>query len=207
MKNIQLLDGKVDVIKSETVLSLKTLRIVQLTERHQKYDGSQSVEFMWSLCQRKPGVTVVIHCTTTDEILLVEQFRPATLLPPFLTDETVFVGNGRTLELVAGGLGNEDPEDCARREAVEEAGIELSSLTKIGEFYLSPGVTNEKIISYYAPVSSKEFSGVNCGLVDENEDTLVHWVKLSTAKEMILSGEIDDVKTRDGIMWLLCMKK
>src|SRR4051794_9891078 len=51
--------------------------------------------------------------------ILVRQFRA----PLFYA-----VGLEQTLEVIAGGLQSDEPRECVRREAIEEAGIRLRNL-------------------------------------------------------------------------------
>ena len=60
-------------------------------------------------------------------------------------------------EIVAGTLEvNEDPKECFKRESIEEVGVEIDKIEYLGEFYVSPGGTSEKIFLYYA--EGKEIS-------------------------------------------------
>ncbi|HSV94511.1 MAG TPA: NUDIX hydrolase [Spirochaetia bacterium] len=198
---ISLYDGLVKILKRKTVFDGRMFKVENITEQHQKFDGTMSPEFTWSVCRRKPSVAVLIHCVPTNEILLVEQFRLATYSEKGLIDKVPYDKSGRTLELVAGGLGEDAPEECARRESMEEAGVPLGQLIQMSGFFPSPGGSDEYIILFYAPVFSKVLvAGAGGGLVDENEDTKVHWMSYARALDMCFSGEIIDGKTIIGIL-------
>jgi ADP-ribose pyrophosphatase len=57
-----------------------------------------------------------------------------------------------TLELPAGKLDvpGESPIECARRELVEEVGLEASTWRELKRFYTSPGFAEEEVILYEA---------------------------------------------------------
>ncbi len=80
-----------------------------------------------------PGaVGIVAH---DDEVLyMVRQPREA-------------VGEAALLELPAGKLDvdGESPLECAKRELVEEVGIEASKWRELTRFYSSPGFTDEQV--------------------------------------------------------------
>lgn len=201
IRRIPLYQGFVDVVANETIFTGKVFKMNNLTERHQRFDGTITNKFTWTICRRKPSAAVLIHHVPTDEIVLVEQFRPATLLTEESTVGVPFTTSGRTLELVAGGLGEDTPEVCIRREALEEAGIQLDRVLPMPSFFPSPGGCDEFIYMFYAPVFSKAVvPGTGGGLIEENENTLLHWVKYRSALSMCLSGEILDGKTQNGIL-------
>ncbi|MEB3774519.1 MAG: NUDIX hydrolase [Desulfurococcales archaeon] len=72
-----------------------------------------------------------------DRVLLVKQYRPA-------------IGEW-TLEAPAGTIKEgEAPEEAARRELAEEAGMDAGELVKVGEGYVSPGYSTEYMHLYIA---------------------------------------------------------
>src|SRR4051794_32291403 len=62
------------------------------------------------------------------------------------------VGEEALLELPAGKLDVEDesPLDCAKRELVEEVGIEAAEWDELTRFYSSPGFTDEQVFLFAA---------------------------------------------------------
>jgi ADP-ribose pyrophosphatase len=100
------------------------------------------------------------------------------------------------LEIPAGMVDHgESPEDAARRELAEEAGIGATEWTKLAEFYVSPGISTEVIHLYLAEgLSESSADG------DEDEDIVVTRVPLSTAVLMAERGEFRDSKTLIGVI-------
>jgi len=120
------------------------------------------------------------------KVVLIRQFRFAA---------HVAGGPDMLLEAVAGLLDGDDPETCARREAMEEAGITLDAVTPAFIVFFSDTAITEKIHcfigSYQGPVA--EASGL--GLEHEGEDIEVMEIGIDEALAMIGRGEIVDSKT------------
>lgn len=199
---LPLFNGSVQVELNEVTFVGRHFKVTNLVEKHIKFDRTMSESFTWQITRRNPFVTVLIHNVPTDEIIMVEQFRPATMNMDGLPAGIPYTKCGTMLELVAGGLGKDDPEDCARREAMEEAKIELGDIFFMPGAHPSPGGTDEYGYLIYAPVdvdtTNKSYTG---GLPEENEDIFVRWVRFEKALSMCLSGEIKDQKTQNGILF------
>jgi 8-oxo-dGTP pyrophosphatase MutT (NUDIX family) len=62
------------------------------------------------------------------------------------------IGEEALLELPAGKLDVEDesPLDCAKRELIEEVGIEAAEWEELTRFYSSPGFTDEQVFLFAA---------------------------------------------------------
>lgn len=140
---------------------------------------------------------VIEHCggacgiaiNKNDEIYFVKQYR-------YALEEELY-------EIPAGKLEkNENPLDCIRREFLEEAGVKAKTINYLGEYYPSPGISNEKIFIYY----TDDFESVENKL-DENEFLDVEIIKLSRVLEMIDSGIIKDMKSVVAILKYNRLKK
>jgi ADP-ribose pyrophosphatase len=128
-----------------------------------------------------------------DKVVLLEQFRPGAILE----DQSPWL-----LELVAGmNDEGETPEGVARREAIEEANLELGELEKICEYLVSPGGTTEKVYLYCARVSVQGVGGVH-GLAEESEDIKVHTVPFSEAFKLVETGVINNAPAIMAMQWL-----
>lgn len=138
---------------------------------------------------RHPGSVAVVPIIKGEELLLLKQYRYA--VKDYL------------YEIPAGTLEKgETPEQCATRELVEETGYLPKRLEKIGQFYSSPGVTNELMHLYKATSLVRKVSET---IVPSNEESIeqVITVPLSKAMDMIRKGEIIDGKTICGILWVV----
>ena len=112
--------------------------------------------------ERGDSAAALIHDIERDVIVLTEQFRMATYAK----------GPGYLIEAMAGSVeAGEDPEDCIRREMMEEVGYEAGKLTLIANGYASPGASSERIFLYYAPVKTAALVDPQAsGLAAEKED-------------------------------------
>lgn len=129
-----------------------------------------------------PPVAAVVPVDSAGCVVMVRQYR--------LAAESVM------LEIPAGVVdGEESPEQCAARELSEEAGLRAETLTKLAEFYVSPGISSEVIHLFLAEGLSEA-----PGVADEDEDIVTSKVPLSTAVLMAEKGEFHDAKTLAGIL-------
>ena len=99
------------------------------------------------------------------------------------------------LEAPAGMLDEDDPEACARREALEEVGLELRQLEPLGMAWSCPGVSTERMYLFLAPYSSSDRVAAGGGLAEENEDIEVVEMELAALWELAERGGIQDLKT------------
>jgi 8-oxo-dGTP pyrophosphatase MutT (NUDIX family) len=85
-----------------------------------------------------PGAVAVV-ADDGEQLYMVRQPREA-------------VGEESLLELPAGKLDREDesPLDCAKRELMEEVGIEAAEWRQIKRIYTSPGFTDEQVYVFLA---------------------------------------------------------
>lgn len=120
-----------------------------------------------------------------------------TLLPIDAQGNIYFVSQYRhaveeeLLELPAGTLDErEDPQTCAHREVREETGMSAGMTELIGEFYLAPGYSTERMYIYLATdLHPDPLPG------DEDEFITVKRIKLSEVPAMISQGRIQDAKS------------
>jgi ADP-ribose pyrophosphatase len=132
----------------------------------------------------------IIALDKKDNIILVEQFRIAT--------------SDNLLEIPAGKIENgETPDTAALREMNEEIGFS-GKLTPLFQCYLAPGYDTEKMYFFLA----SELKLLKKRLPqDEDEEIKIRRMKLSSALEKCLSGQIIDCKTIAAIMMILKIKK
>jgi len=82
-----------------------------------------------------------------------------------------FAGEEDLLEAIAGRIEGEASEDCARREALEEAGVRLTALDHIGRIWMMPSLSTERIDYYLGAYRADQMVGVGGGLAAEGEQT------------------------------------
>lgn len=130
-----------------------------------------------------PGGCVIIPINEEGELYMVRQFRKP-------LDKT-------TLELPAGKLdiSGEDPRECAKRELMEETGLDAEKIEHLMDIHVSPGYSNEVIHMYMATGLRQ---GASC--TDEDEFLSVEKFSINKLVEMVLNHEITDAKTIIGIL-------
>lgn len=92
----------------------------------------------------------------------------------------------------------EDPAACAGRELIEETGYRAGTITPLGAFRTSPGLSDEMMHAYAAT----DLTHVGQDLEDD-EDIEVHVVPVSRALAMLDRGELADGKSIAAILLAL----
>lgn len=142
---------------------------------------------------RGEAVGVVLYDPARDEVALVEQFRVGALDEP---------QGPWCLEVVAGMVEpGETPLDVARRELVEEAGIEQVELSYIGNYLASPGGCDEKLHLYCGLCDLTGVGGV-FGLPEEHEDIKVHVLAAADVFAELYTGRCNNPAALIGLQWL-----
>ncbi|MBL8761251.1 MAG: NUDIX hydrolase [Phycisphaerae bacterium] len=100
-------------------------------------------------------------------------------------------------ELPAGTLEKgEEPLSCAARELREETGYSAATISSLGWFYTSPGLSDEKMWAFVA----RGLTPVGQAL-EPDEHLTVHPTASARALEMIRSGEMVDAKSMLTLLW------
>jgi len=131
-----------------------------------------------------PEAAAIIPFVSDREILMVRQFRYAL---------------GReTLEIPAGKLDpGETPEQCIRRELLEETGYEAGKIEWVYTYAPALGYSNELIHIYSGHELRKAGTAI-----DEKEISSVEKISMEDLKSMIREKLIVDGKTLLGLSWL-----
>ena len=98
--------------------------------------------------------------------------------------------------------GSTDYEEVAKREAFEEAGIELDKLEFMMSYLSSPGGTTERLFLYLAYTDLSQYQGGIFGLDNEDEDIKTHIMSYDEAMLRLEQGEIDNAATVISLQWL-----
>jgi ADP-ribose pyrophosphatase len=124
-----------------------------------------------------PGAVVVVPLDANERVIWVQQYRYAASKP--------------LLELPAGTLEHDEPpEECARRELVEETGLAAASWNALGGFFTAPGFCTEYLHAFAATDLTPEHADG-----DEDEDIEVVTLTIEESLARIDAGEIEDAKS------------
>jgi ADP-ribose pyrophosphatase len=141
------------------------------------------------------AVTVLPYDPVRDVVLLIEQFRPG----PFARGDA----QPWSLEAIAGRIdAGETPEQAARREAVEEAGLVLGAMEYVGGYYPTPGAKAEFLYSYVALTDLPEGVEGVFGVEGEAEDIRGHRMDFAAFAALIASGEVNNAPLLLTGLWL-----
>ena len=134
---------------------------------------------------RHPGAVAVV-AVHEGNIVLVSQYRAA------LDDDLIEIPAGKR------DIEGEAPEVAAKRELVEEVGLETDELVRLGAFVTAAGFCDEEII-IYATTECREVAR-NVDGVEEAHSEILH-VPIAEIGEWLTDGRITDAKTLIGLFW------
>ena len=168
-------------------------KIVRYRLRHRLFAGGVSGDLIREVFERGHAVAVLPFDPERNEVVLIEQFRVGAL---------GVVDDPWLLEPVAGIIeSGESAPEVARREAAEEAGLELLELVPACTYFASPGGSTETCQVFIGRVDAGDACGV-FGRADEGEDIKVHVVPLETALDWLDDGRIHAATTTMALQWL-----
>jgi GDP-mannose pyrophosphatase NudK len=168
------------------ILSSNWYTLRKITFDYLKRDGSWQTQTREAY-DRGNGAAILLYNKEQQTVILTRQFR----MPTFINGNEI----GMLIEVCAGLLDKDDPENCARRETEEETGYKLTDVKKVFEAYMSPGSVTEKLYFFIAAYESSMKTSAGGGVVHEQEDIEVLELPFDKAMAMIDSGEIEDAKT------------
>jgi nudix-type nucleoside diphosphatase (YffH/AdpP family) len=152
--------------------------------RYRKFSGDFSAVLPREVLESFDVALVLPYDPALDKVMLIEQLRYG---PIHRGDPAPWV-----LEPVAGLVdAGETPQQAARREAIEEAGLELSDLLPAVAGYSSPGYSTEFFHCFIGICDLSGRSQEQGGLDVENEDIRNHTIAFDQAMALIASGEIN----------------
>ncbi len=169
-------------------------RIDRYRLRHRLHNGGMSGPIDREVYDRGHVTGVLPYDPVRDCVVMIEQFRVGACLAGMRSWQ---------IEAVAGIIDDgETPEQVARREAREEADLEIHDLVPMCRYVVSPGAITELVALYAGRVDSSHAGGVH-GLPEEGEDIRVLVVPVSELAGMIDDGRIGNSLTIIAVQWLL----
>ena len=172
----------INIIKDK-ILSENWFLLRNMTYELTRSDGSV-VRHRREVYDRGNGATILLYNRHKQTVVLVRQFRIATWIN----------GNedGMLIETCAGLLDSDEPEECVRKEAIEETGFEVGEVRKLFELFMSPGGVTELIHFFIAEYNDTQRANDGGGVDDEEIEVLE--LPYHRALEMMANGEIRDGK-------------
>ncbi|MDI3516022.1 MAG: ADP-ribose pyrophosphatase [Thermotogota bacterium] len=161
-------------LEEESIFSGKIIRVSRY-----KVELSNGVRTTREVVRHPGAAAVLPYDHNTGKVYLVTQFR--------------FPINQMLLEVPAGKLDveGEDPLSCAKRELLEETGIEAGRFEYLGYIFTTPGFSDEKIHLFLATELKKAAE------LSTDEDELIDVVEADWEEfyRWCEEGRITDAKT------------
>lgn len=166
-------------LEIETLLIASRFRVERVTQRLANGDT-----FTRDVV-RHPGAVVIVPVLDDGRICLIRNYRVAV--------------DRELLELPAGTLeAGEEPIATAERELIEETGYRATTLTPLHEFYMSPGILDERMVAFLATGLSAGDPAREAGEQIEN-----YLVSPSQLDQLLRDGKIQDSKSLSTLLFYL----
>jgi GDP-mannose pyrophosphatase NudK len=178
-------NGSVKNIKKK-LLSDNWYRLDKYLFEYQREDGT------WEKQEREvydcgdAAAILLIH-KERESVILTKQFR----MPAYQNG----VPTGMMVEVCAGLLEEHTPEDCIKKEVLEETGYKILEVNKVFESFMVPGTVKQKVHFFIGFIEDTMKVNEGGGAADETENIEVLEIPFSTAYDMIATGEIVDGKS------------
>lgn len=177
--------GNVRNIKTE-LLSDNWYTLNKISFEYEKEDGTWETQIREAY-DRGNGAAILLYNKNKGTVVLTRQFR----MPTYVNGNI----DGMMIEVCAGLLDGDNPEDCIRKEVAEETGYKVEEVQKVFESYMSPGSVTEILHFFVAKYEETMKVGEGGGANDETENIEVLEMTFDEALGMIQTGEIKDAKT------------
>ncbi len=135
------------------------------------------------------GAVALVAMVDTDHVCLVQNRR-------YAIGQTLLEVPAGTIDL------GESPDQTAERELREETGYQAGRLQRVREWYVSPGVMNERMYLYLCEDLHPGAAGHQ--LDEELQVVVVHW---DEAMGMAEDGRIEDAKSLLALMFCDQLRK
>jgi len=181
----------IEIISKETLFQ-GFFRMVKYRFKHKLFEGGWSEAIERELFERGHAAALLPYDPVTDQVVIIEQVRVGALehRQPW------------QLEIVAGIIDrDESAEAVVRREAVEEAGVEIGRIETVTSYYPSAGGCNERLDVYVGEVDSTQAQGIH-GLDYEGEDIKVHVMSREQAYQLVKNGTFENGASIIALQWL-----
>ncbi|EGQ8000386.1 ADP-ribose diphosphatase [Vibrio vulnificus] len=167
-------------------------KMIKYRFRHKLFAGGWSNVIEREMFERGHAAAMLPYDPIRDEVVLIEQIRVGALEHQ----------HPWQLEIVAGMIDrDESADDVVRREAQEEAGLEVGQLVSVVSYYPSVGGCSEKLDVFIGEVDASKAHGIH-GLDYEDEDIRVHVMTREQAYDLVKRGKIENGASIIALQWL-----
>tara|TARA_R110000796_G_scaffold35017_3_gene90091 strand:+ start:57568 stop:58185 length:618 start_codon:yes stop_codon:yes gene_type:complete len=171
---------------TKSLLSDNWYRLYKYIFEYQKEDNS------WEKQEREVydcgnAAAILLYNVEKKTIILTRQFR----MPTFQNENET----GMLIEVCAGLLDGDLPEDCIKKETLEETGYLLNNVKPVFESYMVPGTVMQKVHFFIGSYDETMKVSSGGGAEHETENIEVLEYAFDHAFQMIANGEIKDAKT------------
>ncbi|MFU8882065.1 MAG: NUDIX domain-containing protein [Rhodobacterales bacterium] len=143
-----------------------------------RFDGTQSPIVKRAVFTASDAAILLPYDPVRDRVLVIEQFRAG----PFARGDMA----PWPLEPVAGRIDpGETPQQAARREAAEEAGLALHDLETVSRHYPSPGSTSEFFHVFVGICDLPDRAEDLGGVASEDEDIRSHILPYAQFQDLL----------------------
>lgn len=178
-------NGTVKNIEKE-LLSDHWYTLNKVTFEYQKEDGAWEKQAR-EVYDRGNGAAILLYNREKSTVVLTRQFR----MPTYMNGNP----SGMMIEVCAGLLDGDHPEDCIKKEVEEETGYRVHEVKKVFESYMSPGSVSEILHFFIGQYDDQMKVGEGGGAAHETENIEILEYAFEEALDMIKQGTIKDAKT------------
>ncbi len=171
---------------TKEVLSDNWYTLHKYTFEYLRDDGQWETQQRESY-DRGNGAAILLYNKNKGTVVLTRQFR----MPTYVNGNE----DGMMIEVSAGLLDGDSPEDCIRKEVEEETGYKIEAVERVFKTYMSPGAVTEIDYLFIGAYEDVMKVGEGGGLEDETENIEVLEFTFEKALKMMAAGEIMDSKT------------
>lgn len=168
------------------VLSDDWYTLNKYSYEYQREDGS------WEIQDRESydcgdGAAILLYDRNRETVLLTKQFR----MPTYVNGNE----DGMMIEVCAGLLDGLSPEECIKKETLEETGYRIDEVQQVMVTYMCPGSVTQKLFLFMAEYTPQMKETNGGGSLSETENIEVLECPFKDAMEMVFNGTIKDAKS------------
>ena len=187
----------IEVLKKETLYK-KFFRVDEYFFKYPRYDGTMSRTISREVMERGRSAGILLYDPDRDKLVFVEQLRVGV----FVAGEYPWI-----LECAAGIIDpGETPDQVVVREAKEEAGVTVTALEPIADYFASPGGISEKLYVFCGRVDAGHLPAYG-GLDTEGEDIRVVVLSAAEVEQMLAEGKFNNALTIIAVQWFVLNKE